>query len=175
MKKGIIVFLMAAGFSGLFAQGNTLTVGVGGGLGVPVAVYMEAHASFEQQIVPEFSIGVNAAFQIYPLAIAAIAFSSEPSPLGYIIDAQAHWYPAGGAFHLDLGGGYSYYLWSMHCAAITGGLGWRFLAGKWFVINIGLRGEVFMPLGENVFDGSDQDAGLTPFHAGPQLSIGCAF
>jgi hypothetical protein len=176
MKKVIIAILIAAaGVSGVFAQDNTVTVGAGAGFGIPVVVYMETHASYERHIVPEFSIGVNASFQLYPLAIFAIVFTNEPNTFGYVIDAQAHWYPGGGIFHLDLGGGYAYYLWTMHCAAITSGLGWRFLLGDAFVINAGFRCEVFVPIGENVFEASDRNERLTPFHLGPQISIGAAF
>ena len=182
MKKAIFGFVLAvlfafAGGAGVAAQDNMVTIGGGGGLGIPVAIYVETFASFERQIIPEFSIGVNAAFQLYPLAVFALVFTDEPYTFGYLIDAQAHWYPGGGGFHLDFGGGYSYYMLTMHCAAITSGLGWRFLLGssESFVLNLGIRTEIFVPIGKNIFEDSDRNARLTPVHIGPHLSLGGAF
>lgn len=170
MKKLILalVFLMAV-TSGAFAQKHMVYGGAGAGLGVPCIADVEFFASYEFAIVPQFSVGGSVALQMYPLALFAMVFddilngeSAIKSIFGYVVEGQLHWYPWSKAFHLDMGLGYSSYLTSMNTFLIAPGLGWRIDFGEpgGFVMNIGLRVEIFAPLDDSIIK-SDGES-ITP-------------
>lgn len=167
MKKFVLAaIIFIAGTAGAFAQRNTVYAGGGGGISIPFSIESELFASYEFEIVPQFSVGISAAVQFYPFALAAVAFAPDTikDASGTIVEGQAHWYPWGEAFHLDAGLGYSDYLSSMPTFLIAPGIGWRFDLGEpgGLVLMFSTRAEIFMPLGDNFFKYSDQDAELTP-------------
>ena len=186
MKKIILLVLLAVVLGGgIFAQSNTISGGVAGGLSIPILVFGEVHVSYERQLLPFLSVGANASFQLYPLGIFVGIFTQDPNLYGVVFDAQAHFYPFKKGLHIDLGAGYGYYMWAMHALVITPGAGWKFDIGKpgGLVLDLGLRAEIFVPLGDNIFDTStgktksDSDAAgtLVPFNIGPRISVGYSF
>lgn len=147
---------------------HMVSVGVSGMGSFPCIVGADFFASYEFAIIPQFSVGASAAFQMYPMAIWGIVFdtlengeSAVKSYVGTLVEAQAHWYPWAGSFHVDAGLGWSYYLSSMHTLLIAPGVGWRIDFGEpgGFFINIGLRAEIFAPLGDSVLKLKDKDSG----------------
>jgi hypothetical protein len=180
MKKFVLgaAFLFFAA-SGMFAQKNTATVGMGAGVSVPFVVYTELFASYERQIIPQLAVGANMAGQFYPLATIAVAFNAKDfsNIFGFIVDAQLYWYPFAGVFHVDAAVGYSDYLRSMPCFVFAPGIGWKIKFGaSGLTMNIVLRSEFFTPLGDNIFEESDQQSDLNPFNAvAARLSIGYSF
>jgi hypothetical protein len=186
MKKIILFLLLGAVLGGgLCAQSNTISGGFALGLSFPIIVFEEAQVSYERQLSPLLSVGVNAAFQLYPLGIFTEFFTGDPNLYGVVFDAQARFYPFGKGFHAELGAGYGYYMWTMHSLVVTLGVGWRFDFGKpgGVILDLGLRMENFVPLGDNIFDSSngktraDSSAAgtLIPFNIGPRVSIGYSF
>lgn len=170
MKRTIIaVLIFTAAAGGAFAQRNTVYGGTGIGFGIPCIMDGELFASYEFAIIPQISVGVSAAFQMYPMAVFGMVIDSLANGestikniYGPVVEGQAHWYPFAKVFHLDLGLGYSYYLSSMHTLLIAPGLGWMIDPGKpgGFVTNIGLRVEIFA-LGNTILK-NDEGDGLTP-------------
>jgi len=187
MKKlTVLVIILTLAAGGVFAQSetetttpkNTIYGGFGFGVGLPFFVDGELFFSYEYAIIPQFSVGANISLQMYPMAIAwmigeSIAGSIDGEDrrtinnfFGYIIEGQAHWYPAGKTFHIDLGVGYSNYVFSMHTILIAPGIGWRIDFGQpgGFIMNIGLRLEFFQPLSGSVFviDDSSKTTSIAP-------------
>jgi hypothetical protein len=181
MKKLIIgIVLFAVIVTGAFAQKkNTVSVGVGTGISIPFILYTEFLGSYEREIIPQFSVGLNVAGQWYPMALIAVALNSDDfkNLSGYLIDVQAHWYPFAKTFHVDAGLGFSDYLMSMPCLVVTPGLGWRFKFGESGVnLNLILRQEYFFPLGDNLFEGTDESQDLKPVNLlGLRLCLGFSF
>lgn len=173
MKKIIIVILILLAVSGgAFAQRNMVYGGVGLGVGVPCIFDYEISASYEFAIIPQLSVGVSAALQMYPVAAYAIVFeklfygeNSIKDIFGPVVEGQLHWYPFAKTFHMDLGLGYSHYLRSMHTFLVAPGLGWRLDFGEpgGFMMNLGLRVEVFTPLGNSIME-TDEGDKLKPFN-----------
>ncbi|MDR2470828.1 MAG: hypothetical protein LBD09_01795 [Treponema sp.] len=191
MKKTLTLALLGAVLGGgLFAQANAFSAGAAGGLSDPILVFGEIQLSYERRLFSFLSVGANASVQFYPLGFFVGAFTHDPNLLGVVFDAQVHWYPFRKGFHVDLGAGYGYYMWAMHALVITPGLGWKFDIFKFDTIkpgglffDLGLRGEIFVPLGDNLFDSSkgktraDSGAAGTfiPFNAGIRAGVGYSF
>jgi hypothetical protein len=181
MKKLIIVIvLFAVIVTGAFAQRkNTISVGAGAGISIPFIVYTEFFGTYEREIVPQFSVGLNFSWQSYPMALIAVAFNSDDFKdiSGYLIDVQAHWYPFAKKFHVDAGIGFSDYLMSMPCLVVTPGFGWRINFGESGVnLNFILRQEYFFPLGDNLFEGTNENPDLNPSNLfGIKLCLGYSF
>ena len=173
MKKTILVLvilLIAAG--GAFAQRHMFYGGPGAGAGFPCILGSELSVSYEFAVIPQLSLGLSAAIQMYPLAVYAIVFDhliSGKSAINSIYtplaEGQIHWYPMAKSFHVDLGVGYSNYLLSMHTLLVAPGLGWRIDFGEpgGFIMNIGLRAEIFVPLGDSIII-TDEGDSLKPFN-----------
>ena len=165
MKKIIIIVLFLIAITGgAFAQDNTLYGGAGLGVGLPCFVHGEFFISYEYAVLPNLAVGGSIAGQMYPLAIYAMIFDDllggkdvVKSIFGPIFEGQVHWYPFEECFHVDLGLGYSYYLSSMHTFLIAPGLGWMFDFGEpgGFVVNIGFRTEIFVPVGDSIIKRDD--------------------
>ena len=184
MKKVVllvIILVIVAG--GAFAQRNMIFAGPGIGIGFPCLVDYEFFLTYEFAIIPQLSVGISAAIQMYPLVFYAIVLdnlfngkSTINSPYGPAAEGQLHWYPWAKSFHLDLGVGYSYYLSTMHTLLVTPGLGWRIDFGEpgGFIMNIGLRSEIFIPLGDSIIK-TDDFKNLTPFNFGFRLGFGYRF
>ncbi|MDR0540053.1 MAG: hypothetical protein LBG74_06075 [Spirochaetaceae bacterium] len=166
MKKLFVSIVFSVIVStGAFAQSNSVLAGGGAGLSIPSVCYINFNISYERMIVPNFSAVINAGWDLYPLALFFVAFMEDPAIDGWSIDAQARWYPWAKTFHIDLGAGYGEYL-GMGSIVVTPGLGWKIDFGEpgGFVMNIGIRGEWYIPIEENIFKGSDQDGDLIPFN-----------
>ena len=180
MKKIIVgVAFLTLAACGAFAQKNTVSVGAGGGFSIPFIVYTELYGSYEREIIPQLAVGANFAGQFYPLATIAVAFNSTDfiDIFGYVVDAQAYWYPFAGAFHIDAALGFADYLASMPCFVFAPGMGWKIKFGSSGVrMNIALRSEFFTPLKHNIFENSDEAADLKPFNiVAIRLGIGYSF
>ena len=183
MKKIIIlIIILTLAAAGAFAQSNIIYGGPGGGLGVPFLGDIEVFVSYEYAVIPQLTIGASAALQMYPLALYGMAISSAVGTnsikniFSAVLEGQVHWYPSAKSFHLDLGLGYSNYLESMHSLLIAPGLGWLidFNEPGGFVMNIGLRTEVFLPIGGS-FAVTDEGADFTPFNFSLRLGLGYRF
>ena len=173
MKKIIlvlIILMIAAG--GAFAQRNMIYGGPGAGAGFPCVINYEMFVSYEFAVIPQLSLGLSAAIQMYPGVIYAIFFdilddgkSTLNSMYTPVVEGQIHWYPMAKSWHLDLGVGYSNYLLSMNTLLIAPGMGWRIDFGKpgGFIMNIGLRAEIFVPLGDSILI-TDEGDNLSPFN-----------
>jgi hypothetical protein len=177
MKKlfaGVVFSVIVS--TGIFAQSNAVFLGAGAGLSLPSVSYIGFNASYERMIIPRLSVSVNAGWNMYPLVLFFVKFMEDPSITGWVVDAQAHWYPGGKAFHVDMGAGYGEYL-GMSSAVIVPGVGWKFDLGKpgGFIMNIGLRGEWYIPLEENIFQDSDADDALKPFNFDVRVGFGYSF
>ena len=144
---------------GAFAQRHMVYGGLGLNIGVPCVGGAEVFASYEFAIIPRLSIGISAAYQVYPLAVYAVLIDRLAGGedvikdiYGPVAEAQVHFYPGEDKFHIDLGIGYSNYLRSMHTLLIAPGFGWRFDFGEpgGFFINLGLRTEIFIPVGDGI-------------------------
>ena len=178
MKKYIVVLLLLmAVVGGLFAQRNTISAGIDAGLGLPIIVYAGVHASYEFQIIPQLSIGASAFWEFFPLALYAVAFTQDPNHLvAYGVEGQIHWYPFSKGFHVDAGLGWGYYM-GMNTLVIAPGVGWKIDLGKsgGFIINPGIRLEIFKPVEENIFKSSDKNSELIPGNLDLYISFGYSF
>ena len=185
MKKIIIaVIILLVAVSGGFAQDNTVYGGVGLGVGIPCIIDGEVFISYEHSIIPQLSVGGSVAFQMYPLATFAMVFDDllggedvVESIFTPIIEAQVHWYPFEGSFHVDLGLGYANYLSSMDTFLIAPGLGWLFDFGEpgGFVVNIGLRTEFFIPFGDSIIKKDNGDDLIPVNYLTFRLGLGYRF
>lgn len=178
MKKwfAAVLFLMVLA-GGLSAQAHTVSAGLSGGFGIPVVGYAGVNASYEYQIIPQLSVGANVFIEYFPLMLFVVSFTQDPNQLFAVaFEGQAHWYPFSKTFHVDAGFGWGYYA-GMSVLILTPGAGWKIDIGKpgGFSINPGARLEIFMPLGKNIFQNSDQNSNLIPVNLNLNLSVGYSF
>ena len=183
MKKIImLIIILTLAAAGAFAQSHIIYGGPGAGFGVPFLGDIEAFISYEYAVIPNLTVGAAAALQKYPLALygmaitSAIGTNSIKNIFSVVMEGQVHWYPFAKSFHFDLGLGYSNYLESMHSLLIAPGLGWLidFKEPGGFVMNIGLRTEVFMPIGGS-FAVTDEGEDFTPFNFSLRFGLGYRF
>ena len=175
MKKIMVgVLFLAVAPSGVFAERHIVYGGGGLGLGFPFIMSLEAFASYEFMATPQFSFGASFACQVYPMALFPLIFINAVGGevnglrvnhvLAYVAEGQMHWYPWAKTFHADLGVGYSNYLSSMQALFIAPGIGWMFDEGEpgGFVLNLGFRTEIFVPLNGFVMRSEDGRNVLVP-------------
>lgn len=178
MKKCMLLLLFSLVLGGgVFAQTNTVSAGVSAGAGLPVIASAGFQATYEFSIFPQLSVGANVFWEVFPLALFAVAFTQDPNHLVvYGVEGQVHWYPFSKIFHVDAGLGWGYYM-GMHTLVIAPGIGWKIDVGKpgGFIINPCLRLEIFKPLEENIFRNSDKNAELVPVNLTIYLNIGYSF
>ena len=170
--------LVAACASGAAAQENTVTAGVNAGLGLPIIAFGGVQASYEYSINSALSVGGNVFWEFFPVALAAVAFTNDPAYIAaYGFEGQVYWYPFRGGFYIGSGLGWASYM-GMNTLVLTPGLGRRIDVGEpgGVVFRVGLRAEIFTPLGKNIFENSDESASLTPVNLlSANISVGYAF
>ena len=138
--------------------------GYGFGWGVPAIFDMELFVAYHFSIIPQLSVGVSVAGQYYMGVILAILFEALAtgdttinSAFGPVAEGQLYWYPWAKTFYIGIGLGYSYYLLTVHTLLVAPGLGWRIDFGRpgGFIMNIGLRAEIFNPIGDSFWENSE--------------------